>query len=212
MDRGVIISETQHGFVCANAGVDQSNIAGDYYATVLPKDPDASANKLRSALHCGPVIITDTFGRPWREGLVDVAIGIAGFDPLDDQRRPDRPPWPQAYRHNHRGCRSTRCCSRACYEERCRTPGRADPRLRMATLRGLRSRAPPQTRTGSISLIRPAPVPATPAVAAPLDRPSEPGCKHDRPPPGDARQSASEWRPGRPTQSSHRSACHFRHL
>jgi coenzyme F420-0:L-glutamate ligase/coenzyme F420-1:gamma-L-glutamate ligase len=91
MDRGVIISETQHGFVCANAGVDQSNVADDDFATILPADPDASAHSLRTSLGCGAVIITDTFGRPWREGLVDVAIGVAGLDPLDDHRgRTDR--------------------------------------------------------------------------------------------------------------------------
>jgi coenzyme F420-0:L-glutamate ligase / coenzyme F420-1:gamma-L-glutamate ligase len=91
MDRGVIISETQHGLVCANAGVDQSNVDGDNLATVLPVDPDASARRLLASLGCGAVIITDTFGRPWREGLVDVAIGVAGLDPLDDQRgRTDR--------------------------------------------------------------------------------------------------------------------------
>ena len=90
MDRGVIISETQHGFVCANAGVDQSNVEGDF-ATVLPADPDASARRLHASLGCRAVIITDTFGRPWREGLVDVAIGVAGLDPLDDHRgRADR--------------------------------------------------------------------------------------------------------------------------
>jgi coenzyme F420-0:L-glutamate ligase/coenzyme F420-1:gamma-L-glutamate ligase len=86
MDRGVIIAETQHGFVCANAGVDQSNVEGGDFATILPNDPDASALKLRSGLGAGAVIVTDTFGRPWREGLVDVAIGVAGFDALDDHR------------------------------------------------------------------------------------------------------------------------------
>jgi coenzyme F420-0:L-glutamate ligase/coenzyme F420-1:gamma-L-glutamate ligase len=91
MDRGVIISETQHGFVCANAGVDQSNVPGDDFATVLPVDPDASAARLRAGLRCGAVIVTDTFGRPWREGLVDLAIGVAGLYPLDDHRgRADR--------------------------------------------------------------------------------------------------------------------------
>jgi coenzyme F420-0:L-glutamate ligase/coenzyme F420-1:gamma-L-glutamate ligase len=91
MDRGVIIAETQHGFVCANAGVDQSNVEGDDFATILPSDPDASAQLLRASLGCGAVIITDTFGRPWREGLVDVAIGVSGLDPLDDHRgRTDR--------------------------------------------------------------------------------------------------------------------------
>lgn len=86
MDRGVIIAETLHGFVCANAGVDQSNVPGLDFATVLPGNPDSSAQLLRASLGCGAVIITDTFGRPWREGLVDVAIGVAGLDPLNDQR------------------------------------------------------------------------------------------------------------------------------
>jgi coenzyme F420-0:L-glutamate ligase / coenzyme F420-1:gamma-L-glutamate ligase len=86
MDRGVLIVETQHGFVCANAGVDQSNMESPHFATILPKDPDSSAARLRDALGCGAVIITDTFGRPWREGLVDVAIGVAGLAPLRDYR------------------------------------------------------------------------------------------------------------------------------
>ena len=86
MDRGVLITETPLGHVCANAGVDQSNVEGDDFATVLPNDPDASAARLRKELGCGAVIVTDTFGRPWREGLVDVAIGVAGLDPLEDYR------------------------------------------------------------------------------------------------------------------------------
>ncbi|HEX5226991.1 MAG TPA: coenzyme F420-0:L-glutamate ligase [Bryobacteraceae bacterium] len=86
MDRGVIIAETRHGFVCANAGVDQSNVEGEHFATVLPEDPDASARRIRERLGCGAVIITDTFGRPWREGLVDIAIGVSGLDPIDDLR------------------------------------------------------------------------------------------------------------------------------
>jgi coenzyme F420-0:L-glutamate ligase/coenzyme F420-1:gamma-L-glutamate ligase len=86
MDRGVLITETRLGYVCANAGVDQSNVEGDDFATVLPKDPDATAVRLRKELGCGAVIVTDTFGRPWREGLVDVAIGVAGLAPLEDYR------------------------------------------------------------------------------------------------------------------------------
>ena len=86
MDRGILITETRTGLVCANAGVDQSNIKGDDFATVLPNDPDASARRLRESLGCGAVIITDTFGRPWREGLVDVAIGVSGLEALDDLR------------------------------------------------------------------------------------------------------------------------------
>jgi coenzyme F420-0:L-glutamate ligase/coenzyme F420-1:gamma-L-glutamate ligase len=86
MDRGILIAETRLGHICANAGVDQSNVEGDDFATVLPADPDASAARLRKEVGCGAVIITDTFGRPWREGLVDVAIGVAGFDALEDYR------------------------------------------------------------------------------------------------------------------------------
>ena len=86
MDRGVLIAETHHGFVCANAGVDQSNAPGEHFVTLLPADPDGSARRLMSAVGCGAVIVTDTFGRPWREGLVDVAIGAAGFRPVEDYR------------------------------------------------------------------------------------------------------------------------------
>ena len=86
MDRGVLIAETRLGHVCANAGVDQSNVEGDNFATVLPANPDGSATRLWTELGCGAVIITDTFGRPWREGLVDVAIGVAGLPPLEDYR------------------------------------------------------------------------------------------------------------------------------
>lgn len=95
MERGVIIAETRHGFICANAGVDSSNVPLGY-VTLLPRDPDASAARLRDALtsrlgHTLGVIIADTFGRPWREGVVNVAIGIAGLQALDDWRgRSDR--------------------------------------------------------------------------------------------------------------------------
>jgi len=84
---GVVICETRHGFVCANAGVDQSNVPGDDMALLLPLDPDASARALRSRLPERPgVIVSDTFGRAWRVGQVEVAIGIAGVQPLDDWR------------------------------------------------------------------------------------------------------------------------------
>jgi coenzyme F420-0:L-glutamate ligase/coenzyme F420-1:gamma-L-glutamate ligase len=82
--REVLICETRHGFICANAGVDSSNIQSDC-VTVLPEDPDRSARRLAEYLGCG-VIITDTFGRVWREGLVDTAIGVAGVPPLLDFR------------------------------------------------------------------------------------------------------------------------------
>jgi coenzyme F420-0:L-glutamate ligase/coenzyme F420-1:gamma-L-glutamate ligase len=86
MDRGVIIAETRHGFIAANAGVDRSNASSDHEAILLPSDPDASAALLQEQIGCGAVIVSDTFGRPWREGLVNVAIGVAGFDPLEDLR------------------------------------------------------------------------------------------------------------------------------
>ena len=82
---GVLITETKHGLICANSGVDLSNAPGEDLAVLLPLDPDASAERIRAAL--GPsraVIVSDTFGRPWREGLVDVAIGVAGLAPLRD--------------------------------------------------------------------------------------------------------------------------------
>jgi coenzyme F420-0:L-glutamate ligase/coenzyme F420-1:gamma-L-glutamate ligase len=81
----VLICETEHGFICANAGVDQSNVEGREMVTLLPKDPDRSARQLAHSLGCG-VIITDTFGRAWREGLVDVAIGMARVPPFVDFR------------------------------------------------------------------------------------------------------------------------------
>jgi coenzyme F420-0:L-glutamate ligase/coenzyme F420-1:gamma-L-glutamate ligase len=91
MDRGLIIAETHHGFVCANAGVDASNIPGDDTVCLLPVDPDASAARLRDALAdrtgCDlAVIVSDSFGRTWREGITNVAIGVSGMNPLDDYR------------------------------------------------------------------------------------------------------------------------------
>jgi coenzyme F420-0:L-glutamate ligase/coenzyme F420-1:gamma-L-glutamate ligase len=83
---GVLISRTRHGFVCANAGVDASN-AGHGRLVLLPVDPDASARALRDALPGRPaVVIADSFGRAWRHGQVDIAVGIAGLAPLDDWR------------------------------------------------------------------------------------------------------------------------------
>ncbi|MEA2286810.1 MAG: coenzyme F420-0:L-glutamate ligase / coenzyme F420:gamma-L-glutamate ligase [Solirubrobacteraceae bacterium] len=86
-ERGVLISRTHHGFVCANAGVDASNAAAPDSVVCLPRDPDASARRLRAALPGRPaVVIADSFGRPWRNGQVEVAIGVAGLAPLDDWR------------------------------------------------------------------------------------------------------------------------------
>ena len=88
LSRGIIIAETKHGFICANAGVDQSNVEDSFnHALLLPKDADASAKKIRQSLRKKTgkdiaVIITDTFGRPFREGQTNVAIGIDGINPI----------------------------------------------------------------------------------------------------------------------------------
>jgi len=88
---GVLITVTHHGFVCANAGVDASNVPGDDALVLLPKNPDASARTLRARLQAilnarPAILITDSFGRAWRHGQVDVAIGCAGLTPLEDWR------------------------------------------------------------------------------------------------------------------------------
>ncbi len=89
--RGVIITETEHGFVCANSGVDVSNVDGGRCAVLLPADPDQSAREIQRAIRkklrvSVPVLITDSFGRPWREGLCEVAIGMAGMKSFRDFR------------------------------------------------------------------------------------------------------------------------------
>ena len=85
--RGVLICRTHHGFVCANAGVDTSNAPEDGALVTLPRDPDASARRLRAGLPNRPaVVIADSFGRAWRHGQCDVAIGLAGLAALDDWR------------------------------------------------------------------------------------------------------------------------------
>jgi coenzyme F420-0:L-glutamate ligase / coenzyme F420-1:gamma-L-glutamate ligase len=88
---GVLISLTHHGFICANAGVDRSNVAGEDAVVMLPVDPDGSARRLRARLgeltgSRPGVLITDSFGRAWRHGQTDVAIGCAGLEPLEDWR------------------------------------------------------------------------------------------------------------------------------
>ena len=93
MERGVLVVETHHGFVCANGGVDASNVgpeSGDL-VTLLPRDPDASAARIRAAVRERfgrdvAVVVSDSFGRPWRWGIVDVALGVAGLLPLEDLR------------------------------------------------------------------------------------------------------------------------------
>lgn len=91
MDRGVIITETKHGFICANSGVDASNVPGNDVVSLLPADPDASARQIRQSVqqHANAdvaVLISDSFGRPWRMGITNVAIGVAGMDPLRNER------------------------------------------------------------------------------------------------------------------------------
>ena len=94
MENGVIIVETKHGFVCANAGIDESNVDGNY-VTLLPKDPDTSAKLIRSEIQTKTgkkvaVIISDTFGRPFRLGQTDNAIGVAGIESiLSYEGKPD---------------------------------------------------------------------------------------------------------------------------
>jgi coenzyme F420-0:L-glutamate ligase / coenzyme F420-1:gamma-L-glutamate ligase len=96
MANGVLISETHHGLICANSGVDESNIDGGKLVCLLPEAPDASAAGLRATLGARTgltiaVIISDTFGRPWREGQVNIAIGCAGLVPLNDFTGQDDP-------------------------------------------------------------------------------------------------------------------------
>ncbi|HEY8990081.1 MAG TPA: coenzyme F420-0:L-glutamate ligase [Candidatus Limnocylindrales bacterium] len=93
MERGVLITETHHGFVCANGGVDASNVGPEsgHLVTLLPRDPDASARTIREAVRARfgvdvPVIVSDSFGRPWRWGITDVAIGVSGLIPIEDLR------------------------------------------------------------------------------------------------------------------------------
>ena len=93
MENGVLITETAHGFICANGGIDASNVgpASGSIVTLLPVDPDASAAAIRSAIRARfgiavPVIVSDSFGRPWRWGITDVAIGVSGLMPIEDLR------------------------------------------------------------------------------------------------------------------------------
>jgi coenzyme F420-0:L-glutamate ligase/coenzyme F420-1:gamma-L-glutamate ligase len=90
-ERGVLVCRTRHGFVCANAGVDASNAVDSDTLILLPRDPDGSARRIRARLReltgaSVAVLVTDSFGRAWRHGQLDVAIGLAGMQPLDDWR------------------------------------------------------------------------------------------------------------------------------
>ncbi|EFH80387.1 coenzyme F420-0:L-glutamate ligase [Ktedonobacter racemifer] len=100
MDHGVMICESHHGFICANAGVDESNIGGERVLALLPEDSDRSAHQVRQRMqeltgegeHLDfAVIISDTWGRPWRNGQVNMAIGVAGMEPVTDYRGQNDP-------------------------------------------------------------------------------------------------------------------------
>ena len=139
-----IISETAHGFVCANAGVDLSNV-DDGWAALLPVDSDRSARRIRDALRATrgvevAVVVSDTFGRPWRHGLTDVAIGVAGLAAVVDLRGTEDAPRPRAPGHRGRGRRrdrgrrragdgqvGRRCRSRSCAASTPRGSARAAP-------------------------------------------------------------------------------------
>ena len=93
MENGVLITETEHGFICANGGIDASNVgpASGHIVTLLPHDADGSARAIREAVRARfgvdvPVIVSDSFGRPWRWGITDVAIGVSGLIPIEDLR------------------------------------------------------------------------------------------------------------------------------
>ena len=92
VDRGIIVTETKHGFVCANAGIDTSNVPGEGMVCLLPENPDESARRIQEQVHSAKpgirvaVIISDTFGRAWREGHVNFAIGVAGMSAIKDYR------------------------------------------------------------------------------------------------------------------------------
>jgi coenzyme F420-0:L-glutamate ligase/coenzyme F420-1:gamma-L-glutamate ligase len=90
-ERGVLVSRTHHGFVCANAGIDLSNVDGGHTACLLPRDPDGSARRLFEGLRAilgfpVPVLISDSFGRPWRQGITNITLGCCGLEPLLDYR------------------------------------------------------------------------------------------------------------------------------
>lgn len=146
-ERGVVICETRHGFVCANAGVDRSNVPGGDAAVLLPLDPDGSARALRAALPGHPaVIVSDTFGRAWRVGQVEVAIGVAGLEPLDDWRgRSDA--------HGHE-LAATQLATADAIAAAAELARRKDSREPVVVLRGLSERVTDADGPGAAALVR----------------------------------------------------------
>lgn len=147
-ERGVLICRTRHGFVCANAGVDASNAGAPDALVLLPLDPDASARRLRAALpHRPAVVITDSFGRAWRHGQVDTAIGIAGLAPLDDWRdRPDA---------DGRPLRASWIAVADCVAAAGDLVRLKDADLPAAIVRGLKRHVTAEDGPGAVALLRP---------------------------------------------------------
>jgi coenzyme F420-0:L-glutamate ligase/coenzyme F420-1:gamma-L-glutamate ligase len=149
---GVLICRTRHGFVCANAGVDASNAGRPDCVVLLPRDPDASARTLRAALraHLGAapaVVVTDSFGRAWRHGQCEVAIGVAGLQPVDDWRG----------RHDSEG-RELHATVIAVADEAAAAADLArtkDSREPVVVLRGLERHVTPEDGPGAAALLRP---------------------------------------------------------
>lgn len=151
-ERGVLITETHHGFVCANAGVDSSNLPEPDTVALLPEDPDASARRIRDEIRqvtgvAPAVIVADSFGRAWRLGQVEVAIGCAGLTPLDDWRgRPDS------------GGRQLEATMIAIADEAAAVADLVrskDSRVPVAIVRGLDRFVTPEDGPGAVALRRP---------------------------------------------------------
>jgi coenzyme F420-0:L-glutamate ligase/coenzyme F420-1:gamma-L-glutamate ligase len=149
--RGVIVCRTRHGFVCANAGVDASNAGRPDHVVLLPRDPDASARALRAGLRvrlgvAPAVVVTDSFGRAWRHGQCEVAIGVAGLTPVDDWRG----------RHDSEG-RELHATAIAVADEAAAAADLArtkDSREPIIALRGLERHVTPDDGPGAAALLR----------------------------------------------------------
>jgi coenzyme F420-0:L-glutamate ligase / coenzyme F420-1:gamma-L-glutamate ligase len=149
--RGVIVCRTRHGFVCANAGVDASNAGRPDHVVLLPHDPDASARALRAGLRvrlgvAPAVVVTDSFGRAWRHGQCEVAIGVAGLTPVDDWRG----------RHDSEG-RELHATAIAIADEAAAAADLArtkDSREPVVALRGLERHVTPDDGPGAAALLR----------------------------------------------------------
>jgi coenzyme F420-0:L-glutamate ligase/coenzyme F420-1:gamma-L-glutamate ligase len=149
--RGVIICRTHHGFVCANAGVDASNAGRADHVVLLPRDPDASARALRAGLRvrlgvAPAVVVTDSFGRAWRHGQCEVAVGVAGLTPVDDWRG----------RHDSEG-RELHATAIAVADEAAAAADLArtkDSREPVIALRGLERHVTPDDGPGAAALLR----------------------------------------------------------